>query len=194
VKYGPFGETTGTQPLSNFLYTGQHYIGRLGLYYYKARMYSPALGRFLQTDPVGTADDLNLYAYVANNPINFTDPSGLAAASAKTFNYSPLGGAAAFAYTPVGFGSGTQVAMGPLLPLLGLGLIANEIANSDVPMIGGMLGKGVSAAAGLAEAGATAKAGTQVGRIIADSKGNAMIEPVGGSTVAAGKGISLYRS
>ncbi|WP_407947527.1 RHS repeat-associated core domain-containing protein [Paraburkholderia polaris] len=69
----------------------------MGLPYYKARMYLPALGRFLQTDPVGTADDLNLYAYVANNPINFTDPSGLAAASARTFNYSPLGGATAFA-------------------------------------------------------------------------------------------------
>jgi len=39
-------------------------------------MYSPALGRFLQTDPVGTADDLNLYAYVGNNPVNYTDPTG----------------------------------------------------------------------------------------------------------------------
>ncbi|MFM0133388.1 RHS repeat-associated core domain-containing protein [Paraburkholderia sediminicola] len=53
----------------------------MGLYYYKARMYSPALGRFLQTDPVGTADDLNLYAYVKNNPINLTDPTGMIAAS-----------------------------------------------------------------------------------------------------------------
>ena len=39
-------------------------------------MYSPALGRLLQTDPVGTADDLNLYAYVGNNPVNYTDPTG----------------------------------------------------------------------------------------------------------------------
>jgi RHS repeat-associated protein len=53
----------------------------LGLYYYKARMYSPTLGRFLQTDPIGTKDDLNLYAYVKNNPVNFTDPTGLIAAS-----------------------------------------------------------------------------------------------------------------
>jgi hypothetical protein len=37
--------------------------------------------------------------------------------------------------------------MGPLLPLLGLGLIANEIATSDVPMIGGSLAKGVAAGA-----------------------------------------------
>jgi hypothetical protein len=31
----------------------------------------------LQTDPVGTLDDLNLYAYVGNNPVNFSDPLGL---------------------------------------------------------------------------------------------------------------------
>jgi RHS repeat-associated protein len=34
----------------------------LGLYYYKARIYSPTLGRFLQTDPVGYKNDLNWYA------------------------------------------------------------------------------------------------------------------------------------
>ena len=49
-----------------------------GLYYYRARYYSPKLGRFLQTDPIGTKDDLNLYAYVYNDSIDRTDPSGTA--------------------------------------------------------------------------------------------------------------------
>ena len=74
-SYGPYGEpniATGIR----FRYTGQQFLGSLNLYYYKARFYSPALGRFLQTDPIGIADDLNLYAYVGNNPINANDPNG----------------------------------------------------------------------------------------------------------------------
>ena len=66
----------------------------LGLYYYKARMYSPVLGRFLQTDPIGTKDDLNLYAYVKNNPVNFTDPTGLLAKTLSGGNFAINGGAA----------------------------------------------------------------------------------------------------
>jgi RHS repeat-associated protein len=75
-SYGPYGEPNSATG-QRFRYTGQQLIGELGLYYYKARFYAPALGRFLQTDPIGTADDLNLYAYVKNNPVNWTDPTGL---------------------------------------------------------------------------------------------------------------------
>ena len=79
--YAPFGAATVTgQSSSNpHQFTGREADGT-GLYYYRARYYHPGLGRFISEDPIGfLGGDVNLYAYVWNNPLRFLDPSGLQA-------------------------------------------------------------------------------------------------------------------
>ena len=63
--------------VGRFQYTGQAWLPSLGLYYYKARIYSARLGRFMQTDPLGYGAGLNWYNYTGGDPTNHTDPSGL---------------------------------------------------------------------------------------------------------------------
>jgi len=74
--YGPYGEPTNWSG-SRFRYTGQIALFEAKLYHYKARIYDPALGRFLQTDPIRNKDDFNLYTYVGNDPLDKTDPTGM---------------------------------------------------------------------------------------------------------------------
>jgi RHS repeat-associated protein len=68
----------GASNAGRFQYTGQQWLSDIGMYHYRARIYSPTLGRFLQTDPIGFAGGMNLYAYVMDDPVNWTDPTGLA--------------------------------------------------------------------------------------------------------------------
>ncbi|WP_310496458.1 RHS repeat-associated core domain-containing protein [Sandarakinorhabdus sp.] len=64
--------------IGRFQYTGQAWLSELGMYHYKARVYSPTLGRFLQSDPIGYGDGMNMYAYVGGDPVNMSDPTGKA--------------------------------------------------------------------------------------------------------------------
>jgi RHS repeat-associated protein len=83
-KYDAFGVQlgqTGTTA-NNYLYSGEQLDSTLGLYYLRARYYSPAVGRFQTADPFeGRIRDpltLHKYVYTQNNPVNRVDPSGRA--------------------------------------------------------------------------------------------------------------------
>jgi RHS repeat-associated protein len=66
------------------LFTGREWNGEIGIYDYRNRIYSPELGRFLQTDPIRfEAGDVNLYRYVSNNPVKWIDAFGLMSSIAK---------------------------------------------------------------------------------------------------------------
>ncbi len=76
IKDGSGNVLTGAS--TPFLFTGREYESETGLYHYRARAYSPALGRFLQADPISfNGGDVNVYRYCANNPINLIDSDGL---------------------------------------------------------------------------------------------------------------------
>src|SRR6185436_8559208 len=77
TSYDSFGNATGATP-SPFGFTGRDWDVETGLYYHRARYYDPKIGRFISEDPIGfLGEDVNLYGYVWNNPVNWLDPSGL---------------------------------------------------------------------------------------------------------------------
>jgi RHS repeat-associated protein len=141
--YGPFGEPNVTTGL-RFRFTGQQFFSTPGLYFYKARFYSSGLGRFLQTDPVGYRDDENLYAYVGNNPINRTDPSGLSAVfTGDATQLAATTNSPAYAAKMLGYDQYTFSQMlHDFKPYYGLGPADNVIFhdNGNVYFQGGLVG------------------------------------------------------
>jgi RHS repeat-associated protein len=80
-SYDPYGNVTQSDTTTGFtnpyLYTGRE-ADSTGLYYYRARYYSPTMGRFISEDPLGFGGGQNnFYAYVGNDPLTAIDPSGM---------------------------------------------------------------------------------------------------------------------
>ncbi len=93
-EYYPYGETSLSAGRSRievesklYRYSGKEKDNTTGLYYYGARYYAPWLGRWLNPDPAGTVDGLNLYVFVSGNPVSFYDQGGN---QGKTFIYQPF--------------------------------------------------------------------------------------------------------
>lgn len=77
-EYTPYGETSfGGFAKKRYRFTGKERDEESGLSYHGARYYAPWLGRWSSCDPLGTVDGLNLYRFVRNNPVRFSDPHGL---------------------------------------------------------------------------------------------------------------------
>jgi RHS repeat-associated protein len=82
LRYRAFGATrfASGEPATDYRYTGQRELSEIGLYYYRARWYDAALGRFVQPDTLipdaGRPQAWDRYAYVGNNPVRFSDPTG----------------------------------------------------------------------------------------------------------------------
>lgn len=133
--YEPFGRTTvtGASNTNPFQYTGRENDGT-GLYHYRARYYHPQLQRFTSEDPIEFAGrDINLYAYVLNNPTNLSDPHGLigyGGAYGLGAGLGALGGALGARKDPLWggiVGGLTGAALSPLIPAVPPGLLGAGI-------------------------------------------------------------------
>jgi RHS repeat-associated protein len=74
-RYDEYGQPASGNA-GRFQYTGLPWIAEIGLQYSRARMYNPRLGRFMQADPIGYGDGMNVYAYSRCDPVNRRDSSG----------------------------------------------------------------------------------------------------------------------
>jgi RHS repeat-associated protein len=78
LNYSPYGDSAQSgSAATSFQYTGRENDGATGLYYYRARYYSPQLGRFVSEDPLGLGGGNNVYAYAMGDPVSNNDPLGL---------------------------------------------------------------------------------------------------------------------
>jgi RHS repeat-associated protein len=178
--YEPFGTTTltGASNTNPFQYTGRE-NDSTGLYHYRARYYNPQLQRFVSEDPIEfNGEDSNLYAYVWNRPLNFSDPegkfgfvaggiaggalaggvagavvSGITAAAGTYADTGSVSAALADGLTGAAWGFGVGAVVGGIYGgLAGAGMIpSSQLVASALDLLGGQGGAGFfnGAAAGL---------------------------------------------
>ncbi len=195
-EYDGYGNTTiydnTFTPLANsaignpYMFTGRRLDPESGLYFYRARSYDPVHGRFLQRDPIGFIDGMNLSAYVLNNPINYVDPSGYWLSTLAGAIVGAVVGAVTAAVT------GGNIAAGAAG-----GAVTGALIGSGVPpAIAGAAGGAVSGAiSGGAEGGVSgAVQGAVVGAVTGAAAGaisGGLSSQLSGGTFGSGAGSAF---
>lgn len=174
ISYTPFGEVTVLQDDINlgkqFGFAGQWFDEESGFYYNYYRDYDPALGRYIQSDPIGLRGGINTFAYARQNPLRYIDPYGLLYGNGNgRSKYSGLTENSCVKPTrdqlsrTLGIGSlafGLLTPVGPWIGLSGLGtastgfaagaFAANPTTDNAIDLVGGITGKGAGAASDFA--------------------------------------------
>lgn len=139
--YDPFGATTATGSASSntFDFTGRQ-KDTSGLYYNRARYYSPTQQRFISSDPAGFAGgNANLYAYAQDSPTNLTDPTGLVAV-ADTLVACAVGAAINAVADWIGNSlAGRKTTVGDLVKSAAVGCVIGALVTIVGPFVGDIL-------------------------------------------------------
>ncbi|MBM7868536.1 RHS repeat-associated protein [Clostridium pascui] len=174
---GTLASTVGVK--NPYRYRGYRYDTETGLYYLNSRYYNPEMGRFINADGyLGITGELlsfNMFAYCSNNPVNRVDPSG----------QSWLGAAAVAAVAVLTVVAIADVAIQEYRNHHVTYTSDNDSSKSQVKP--GKTKRNTSASSNKSKV-TDPRTGKEVGRFVADDKGNVMVEPVGGKTVPAGRG------
>ena len=197
-QFAPFGEQLGRDTTaSHYKFTGKERDAESGLDYFGARYYGSMMGRMMSPDPVGgdmtNPQSLNRYSYVLNNPLRFTDPTGLYVCrdgqDCSAFEKTLAGlrnsknadvSRAANAYGAAGEKNGVTVGFADLSKSgqdgvtkssLGQGSDGKLQAQSDVTINSKASGAGYDSAVGH-EGSHVADAQAVVGSIVVDEHGN----------------------
>ena len=186
---------------NRFLFTGREWLADAGIYDYRSRVYSPALGRFLQTDPIRfSAGDRNIYRYCGNNPVSRRDPRGKCGESAEDIErdweaLKEIGDILGHDLSEAAGIAGAFLEDGAAATSLSAAGWAADTLGGDLAGMAGDIAGGLLAAEGLAAAASGIGAGVAAWSIGSDiGTGIANSPVVGGGTVADWWGNSLYNA